>query len=137
MPTPKRRTVSRKANQISIVCEDRPGTLARIAKLLGDSRVNILAMSCAPIGVQGVVRIIVDDVKRARSLLDREHLSYTEQEVLYVELPNSPGCLGDFAGKLAERDINITTAYGTSAKGIRKATVIFKVSDLDKAAAIR
>ncbi len=27
---------------------------------------------CAPIGVQGVVRIIVDDVKRARRLLDRD-----------------------------------------------------------------
>ena len=137
MSTAKQLTVSRKAKQLSIACEDRPGTLAQLAKLLGDSQVNIVAMSCAPLGVQGIVRIVVDDVNRARSVLDREHLSYTEQDVLHVELPNSPGCLGEFAGKLAEQNINITTAYGTAAKGSRKATVIFKVSDLDKAAGIR
>jgi hypothetical protein len=137
MSTAKRLAVSRKTKQLSVTCEDRPGTLARFAKLLGDSQVNIVAMSCAPLGVQGVVRIVVDDVNRAKNVLDREHLSYTEQDVLHVELPNSPGCLGEFAGKLAEQNINITTAYGTAAKGSRNATVIFKVSDLEKAAGIR
>jgi hypothetical protein len=42
--------------------------------------------------------------------------SYTEQDVLHVELENVPRCLGEFAGKLAEQNINITTAYGSAAK---------------------
>ncbi|MBZ5699265.1 MAG: ACT domain-containing protein [Acidobacteriia bacterium] len=137
MPMAKRLTVSRKAKQLSVTCEDRPGTLARLATVLGDSKVDIVAMTCAPFGVQGTVRIVVDDVNRARKVLDREHLPYTEQDVLQVELPNLPGCLGEFAGKLAKQGINITTAYGTAAKGCKKATVILKVSDLDKAARIR
>jgi hypothetical protein len=136
MPKAKRLTVSRKVKQLSVTCEDRPGTLARLAKVLGDSKVNIVAMSCSPVGVQGAVRIVADDLKKAKSVLDDEHLSYTEQDVLYVELPNSPGCLGEFAGKLAEHNINITTAYGTSVQGCRKATVILKVSDLEEAARI-
>jgi hypothetical protein len=137
MPAAEQLAFSRKAKQLSITCEDRPGTLSRLAKLLGEWDVNILAMSCAPLGVQGTVHIIVDDVKRAKNVLDREHVSYTEQDVLHVELENLPGCLGEFAGKLAEQNINITTAYGSAVKGCKKAAVVFKVSDLERAARIR
>ena len=137
MTAAKQLAFSRKAKQLSITCEDRPGTLSRLAKLLGKWDVNIVAMSCAPLGVQGTVHIVVDDIERAKNVLDREHTSYTEQDVLHVELENLPGCLGEFAGKLAEQNINITTAYGSAAKGCKKATVIFKVSDLERAARIR
>ena len=137
MPAAKQLAFSRKAKQISITCEDRPGTLSRLAKLLGEWDVNIVAMSCAPFGVQGAVHVVVDDMERAKNVLDREHVSYSEQDVLHVELQNVPGCLGEFAGKLAEENINITTAYGSAVKGCKKATVIFKVSDLEKAARIR
>ena len=134
---PKARIVSRSARELSILCEDRPGTLSHLAKSLAIARVNILAMSCAPAGMQGAVRLIVDDVARAKKALDREHLSYSEHDVLYVELPNLPGELADFAGKLASQNINITTAYGSTARGSKKAVVIFRVSDLDKALTIR
>lgn len=137
MPAAKQLAFSRKTKQISITCEDRPGTLSSLAKLLGESDVNIVAMSCAPVGVQGTVHIVVDDVGRAKKVLDREHVSYTEQDVLQVELENLPGCLGEFTGKLAEQNINITTAYGSAVKACKKATVVFKVSDLERAARIR
>ena len=133
----KQLAFSRKAKQLTITCEDRPGTLSRLANLLGKWDVNIVAMSCAPLGVQGTVHIVVDDMELARNVLDREHVSYTEQDVLHVELENLPGCLGEFAGKLAEQNINITTAYGSAVKGCKKATVVFKVSDLERAARIR
>ena len=94
-------------------------------------------MSCATLGVQGTVHVVVDDPRRAKKVLDREHVSYTEQDVLHIEMENVPGCLGEFAGKLAELNINITTAYGSAAKGCKKATVVFKVSDLERAARIR
>ncbi len=133
----KEQIVSRREQELSIICEDRPGTLSHVAKLLGDAKVNIVAMSCAMTGVQGAVRVIVDDVPRAKRILDREHLSYTEHDVLYVELPNLPGTLANFTGKLATQNINVTTAYGTATKGSKKAIIIFRVSDFDKAASIR
>ncbi|HVA94725.1 MAG TPA: ACT domain-containing protein [Candidatus Dormibacteraeota bacterium] len=137
MAEAKQVTFSRKAKQLSINCEDRPGTLSRVAKLLGKWDVNIVAMSCAPLGVQGTIHIVVDNLEPAKNVLDREHISYTEQDVLHVEMENLPGSLGGFAEKMAEQNINITTAYGSAVKGCRKATVIFKVSDLDGAARIR
>jgi len=137
MAKEKARIVSRTEKELSIICEDRPGTLSHLAKLLGDAKVNIVAMSCATTGVQGAVRVIVDDVPRAKKILDREHISYTEHDVLYVELPNLPGALASFSGKLAAQNINVTTAYATTSKGSKKAIMIFRASDLDKAAAIR
>ena len=137
MTAAKRLTLSRKTKQLTIICEDRPGTLSRLAKLLGAEDVNIVAMSCAPFGVQGTVHVVVDKVKRAKSVLDRDCVSYTEQDVLQVELDNVPGCFGEFAAKLAEQNINITTGYGSSVKGCKKATVILRVSDQEKAARIR
>ena len=137
MPAAKQLAFSRQAKQLSIDCQDRPGTLSKLAKLLGESDVNIVAMSCATVGVQGTVHVVVDDLGRAKKVLDREYVSYTEQDVLHVEMENLPGCLGEFAGKLAEQNINITTAYGSAVKGCKKATVVFKVSDLERAARIR
>jgi hypothetical protein len=67
-----------KARQLTISAEDRPGTLARIAKILGDSQVNIIAMNCATFGVQGTIQIIVDDVGKAKGILDGLRLPYTE-----------------------------------------------------------
>ena len=130
------RIVSRRERELSITCDDCPGTLFRLAKILGDAKVNIVATSCTTTGAQGAVRVIVDDVPRAMKALDSEHLSYTEHDVLCVELPNLSGSLASFTGKLATQDINITTVYGTATKGSKKAIIIFRVSDLDKAAGI-
>ena len=125
-----------KTIQFTIPAEDRPGTLARIAKILGDSQINIIAMNCATFGVQGAIQVVVDDVDKARKALDRLRLPYTEQDVLYLELENVPRCLGEFAGKLAAQKINVMAGYATALKGADKASVVLRVSDLEKAARI-
>jgi hypothetical protein len=132
----KMRIVSRKEHELSMNCEDRPGTLSILAKLFGNAKVNILATCCTTAGVQGAVHVIVDDVLRAKRILDREHIPYTEHEVLYVEMPNLPGALAKFCARLAAQNINVTNAYGTSTKGSKKAVTVFRVSDLEKAASI-
>lgn len=126
-----------KAKQLTISCENRPGALARLARVLGDAKVNIQGFLTTTSGPTGSVEFIVDNTNKAKKALEREGISYTEQAVLQVALPNVPGALARFAGKLAGRDINITSGYQTTVKGTRKATVVLAVSDLDKAAGIR
>lgn len=65
--------------------------LARIANLLGDADVSIVAMNCATFGVHGGIQIVVDHVEKARQALDHQRLPYTEQGVLFLELPDAPG----------------------------------------------
>ncbi len=126
-----------KVKQLTIPCENRPGTLAHVAKVLGDAKVNILSCLTTTSGNEGQAHAIVDNVNKAKKALEAAGLSYTEADVLQVELPNTPGALGKFAGKLAEKDINITLGYATGVKGSKKAGLVLAVSDLDKAARIR
>ncbi len=126
-----------RVKQLTVSCENRPGTLAHIARVLGDAKVNILACNVATAGAEGAVQLVVDNVNKAKKALGGAGLSYTEAEVLHADLPNVPGALGSFAGKLADQGINITAGYQTSVKGSRKASVVFAVSDLDKAARVR
>jgi len=126
-----------RVKQLTVSVENRPGTLAHVAKVLGEAKVNILGFLTTTSDAQGAVHVVVDNVNKARSALDRERLSFTEEDVLHVELPNKPGALGQFAGKLAAKDINITAGYQTTVKGSRKASVVLAVSDMEKAARVR
>ena len=122
-----------KAKQLIVSVENRPGTLARVAKTLGDAKVNILSFLTTTSGAAGSLQVVVDRVNKARNALDREKLPFIEEDVLQVVLPNVPGALATFAGKLAAKDINITSGYQTSVEGSKKASVVLAVSDLDKA----
>ena len=126
-----------KAKQLTIACENRPGTLAQVARVLGDAKVNILGFLTTTSGAQGSVQVVVDNTNQAKKALEGAGLSYTEEGVLQVELPNTPGALGKFAGKLAAKEINITSGYQMAAKSSKKATIVLAVSDLEKAARIR
>ena len=126
-----------KAKQFTVSVENRPETLAHVAKVLGDAKVNILAFLTTTSGAKGSVQVVVDNRNKARNALDREKLSFTEEDVLHVVLPNVPGALARFAGKLAAKDINITAGYQTTIKGSKKASVVLVVSDLEKAARVR
>ncbi len=126
-----------KARQLRVAVENRPGTLAQVAKVLGDAKVNILGFLTTTAGTEGAVHLVVDNVNKAKQALDAALLSYSESEVLHLELPNVPGALGKFAEKLAAKGINITAGYQTSVKGARKASVVLAVSDLEQAARIR
>jgi len=126
-----------KAKQLSVSVENRPGTLAHVAKVLGDAKVNILAFLTTTSNTEGAVHVVVDHVEKARGALDREKLPFTEADVLHFELPNKAGALASFAGKLAAQEINITLGYQTSVKGSKKANIVLAVSDVEKADRIR
>lgn len=126
-----------KAKQLTVPCPNRPGELARVAKVLGDAKVNILSCLTTTSGSEGATHLVVDKVNKAKTALEGAGLSYIEADMLQVELPNTPGALGKFAGKLAEKGINITLGYQTAVKGSRKACLVLGVSDVDKAARVR
>jgi hypothetical protein len=125
-----------KVKQLTIVCENRPGTLARIGAALGKVKVNILGFNASAAGLKGPIQLVVDNVNKAKKVLKDEGLSCTEEAVLYVMLPNVPGALGRFAGKLAARDINIGAGYQTTVKGSKRAGIVLAVSNIKSVARV-
>ena len=119
-----------KAKQITVTLENQAGALSRLAEALGAARVNILAMYATTSGAEGHVHIIVDAPAKALKALSAAGLPFTEKDVLTIELPNKAGALAQYAAKLAGKNVNINSAYATSAKGGKKALLVVAVSDL-------
>ena len=117
-------------NQLTVSCENRPGTLAEITRILSDAKVNILAFNAGSAGAMSYVQLVVDNAQLAKKALKAKGISYYEERVLHVTLPNVPGVLSRFVAKLAAKDINIGAAYQTAADGSNEASVVLAVSHL-------
>lgn len=124
------------AKELAVLMEDRPGTLGRICRALADRGVNILAFQSFPIGGKSVTRFIVDNPAAAKTALDAERLTYTEEEVAQVKLPHRPGELARAASRLGEANININYTYCGLEAGTNAPLVIVGVADAAKAAKI-
>jgi len=122
-----------KVTQLTVRVENRPGTLAHMATVMGGAKVNIQGFFLTTSGNKGFVKLIVDDVERAKEALNDAELPYTETVVLHARVKNVPGALGRFAEKLAAKRINILSAFQTIEKDSKMASVVLEVSHLDKA----
>jgi hypothetical protein len=125
----KEGTQMAKVKQLTISLENQPGTLAQMARVLADAKVNISALLLgSTAGTQGSAQIVVDDIRKAKKALEQAQLSYTEGTVEEFELANKPGALAELTEKLAKKGINIDSAYASMPKGAKKAAVLVATS---------
>ena len=119
-----------KAKQITAWVDNTPGQLGRIAKALGDAKVNITAFTAYGEGAESAVRLQVTSPAKAKKVFEGLGVRVTEEEVMRVTLTDKPGLLGEVGSRLGQANINIEYAYGSVAAGGKKADVILGVSDL-------
>ena len=122
-----------KVKQLTVLCGNRPGALAHVAGVLGAKKVNIHGFLLRTSGAKGFLQLVVNNVERAKKTLDAAKLRYTEETVLHARIPNRPGALARFAGRLAAKGINITFGYQTIARGSRRASIVLEVSNVERA----
>jgi hypothetical protein len=115
--------------------ENKPGTLAAMAGLLGKARVNILAFMTDEAEGQSRARLVTDNPAKAGKTVTGLNLRFSEEEVVSVILANKPGTLAETAGKLGNAGININHGYAGQA-GTKKQLVVFAVSDPKQAGKI-
>lgn len=123
-----------KTKQFTIPVENQPGAAAKIARTLGDAKVNILALLGTAEGTGGRVQLVVEDARRAKKALDAAQIAYEEIAAEEYELANKPGALADCLDKLKARGINLNSICATAAKGGKKAVVVYSAEAKEKAA---
>lgn len=118
------------ATEFIIKLKDRPGTLAALAKALGDAGVNLRGMG----GSKGVVGIVVGDkdTAKARRALKKGKYRASERKAIEVRLKDRPGSLSRVAARLGKGKVNIASGY-VLAPGRGNVTVAFGVKDARKA----
>ena len=122
--------------QISVFLENQPGKLAEFAAVLSAQKINLRAISVAEASDFGIVRIIVDDVFNAVTILKSERYICTITDVLAVEVQDEPGMLANMISILGAEGINIEYMYTILGKKKAVAYMIIRTNDDAKAAKI-
>ena len=122
-----------KVEQISIFIENKSGRLAKISRVLGDSGINIRALSLADTSDFGILRLIVNDVEKAQSVLKECGFTVNKTEVVAVEVPDRPGGLSHILNVLDSGQINVEYMYAFGERTGGNAVIVFRFDDTDKA----
>jgi hypothetical protein len=123
-----------KTKQFTIPVDNQPGAVARIARALGHSKVNILALMGTAQGMTGTVELVAEDAKKAKKALDEAGISYQETAAEQRELPNKAGALAQYLASLEKKGVNLGSIHATAAKGGKKAVVVYTLEAARKAA---
>ena len=116
------------SKQISVFLENHPGKLAEFAAVLSAQKINLRAISVAEAADFGIVRIIVDDVFNAVTILKSENYVCTITDVLAVEVRDEPGMLANMIGVLGAEGINIEYMYTILGKKTDVAYMIIRTN---------
>ena len=119
--------------QLAIFLENRPGTLARVCDALAEEQINIYAISTSDTVDHIVMRLVVNDYRRALHVFEEHGTLVVEDDVLMIEGDNKTGSLARIAHKLAAAKINIEYAYCATPPNAKKGLLILRVSDAKKA----
>ena len=122
-----------KLQQLSVFLENKPGQLKGAIDLLARADVNILTLSLADTKQFGILRLLVSDWKRAKTVLDEGGYVAQTTEVLALEVADRPGGLAELLDHVEAAGLNIEYMYAfTSSRG-DKAVMIFRFDNPDKA----
>jgi hypothetical protein len=118
-----------KVKQLSAWVEHRPGALGQLGDALAEKKINIRAFMATTVDHRGFVRLVVDKPAAAKRVFQKHGWETTEDDVLEVTLPDTPGALGAVADRLGEAGINVDYAYVGTAGSARKVNLYVSVVD--------
>jgi len=124
-------------NQVSVFIGNRPGTLAKITRVLKAANVNIKALYVADTTDYGILRMVVDKTDEAVAALKAADLTVSTTKVLAVSLNDAPGGLRGISEIFAANDINIDYIYAfVTSRQSNEAMVVIRTHDAEEAAKI-
>lgn len=100
------------ATDLTLIIEDRPGTLADIGSVMGKAGVNIDGICGFVFEGKGELHILVEDANAAKEALSTAGFDVTqEREVIITEIEDKPGELGKLTRGIARAGANIHMVY--------------------------
>lgn len=119
--------------EIIVIVDEEPGTLAGIGELLGRSGVNIETLCASSHNGNGVIHLVVDDGEDASEVLQANGYKVEQMRpVLTATVDDRPGELGRYCRRLAEAGVTISSAY-VAKRGNGETEFIFAVDDVEAA----
>lgn len=119
------------AQDLTVILEDRPGTLAEAGEALGREGINIDGACGFPSEGRGVLHLLVEDDQAAKAAIEGTGAEVSAvRDVLIVDVEDQPGSLGAVARKIGDAGVNIDLLYVASNNRL-----VIGADDLEKARA--
>ena len=118
-------------NQLSVFLENKSGRLTEVLEVLGKENIRITALSVADTTEFGILRIIVSDPERARTLLKEHLFTVNITEVISVMAPDEAKHYARILKILSDLDISVEYTYAFPAG--KKSVIVLRCSDNEKA----
>jgi len=122
-----------KLKQVVLSIENSPKRLYEVTKALGDAGINLRALNLVDTGAFGQVRLLVSDVKKTRQILMQMQMPAYVNEVVAVQIDDTPGQLADILKPLTDAGVLVKYTYALTGFSPDKAVMIFRFNDNDKA----
>lgn len=124
-----------KVEQLAIFLENKSGRLAEITTILAENDINIRALSVADTADFGILRLIVDKVDTAKSVLKENGFTVGGTMVIAVEVPDKTGGLASVLKIVDKENLNVEYMYSIVNKMHDEAILIMRFDEVDKAIA--
>jgi len=122
-----------KVEQLSVFLENRAGRLTEVTKILSESGLNIRALSLADTSDFGILRLIVSDYEKAKTVLKKNGFTVGRTNVVAVEVEDKPGGLHNILSLLSENGVNVEYMYAFVQQSGKNAVLIFRFDRTDEA----
>lgn len=122
-----------RVEQISVFLENKSGRLAEVTSVLAEAGINIRVLSIADASDFGVLRMIVNDNKKAEEVLKNNGFAMRKTDVVAVEVEDKPGGLNRILVILRKAEINVEYMYALMRQDEKNAIMIFRFDNLDEA----
>ena len=116
--------------QLSVFLENREGRLDEVLKTLGTNGVNIVALSLADTSDYGMLRMIVSDPAKGKTVLKEAGITSMLTDVVALRVPHATGSLSKAMHEIVQAGINVEYMYAF-ANGA-DASAVLKSDDPEK-----
>ncbi|MBW3665813.1 MAG: amino acid-binding protein [Actinobacteria bacterium] len=97
---------------LTIILDNRPGTIAAAGEALGGAGVNIEGTCGFPCGGEGILHVLVEDAGTARQAAEDAGFEVRdERDVVVVDIDDQPGALGELTRRIADQGVNVDLVY--------------------------
>ena len=122
--------------QLSVFLENREGRLDEVLKTLGENDVNIVALSLADTADYGMLRMIVSDPQKGKTVLKEAGITSMLTDVVALRVPHATGSLSKAMHEIVQAGINVEYMYafanGADASAVLKSDNPEKVVEVLK-----
>lgn len=122
--------------QLSVLVENKPGSLMEVTSRLTEAHVNIRAVANFDAPDFGILRMVVDKPEEAKEYLTTRGYVVSVHEVMGAELEDKKGNLNQMLSILAEGKLNINYIYSFVIRDGRAPVMVFQTDDYEKATQI-